>query len=161
MSFVFLDALLYIQPKSKEKRKCRTHCVGPRIFAPAVAQYLRASDGEYSWPMIALTAYEAHPSTIRERESRRKPATRALASQESGKTSAQIYAARFSDTIGRCRLPSWKHTSISKQSPGCPAMSVRGLAHGEGLGQRSRGSIRSRWCENSCSKVPSYQGPQE
>ena len=47
------------------------------------------------------------------------------------KLPAVIYAACFSETIGRCRLPSWKSTWNANRSPGCPATIVRGLAHGD------------------------------
>ena len=63
---------------SKETRhwtfqnKSSCFCVGPGNFALAVTQHLRASEDGSSWRMIALTACEAHRSTIRERESRKK-----------------------------------------------------------------------------------------
>ena len=52
------------------------------------------------------------------------------------------YAARCSETTGKCRLPSWKSTCSANRSPGCPAMSVRGAAQDAPRGQRSRGSMR-------------------
>ena len=52
------------------------------------------------------------------------------------------YAARLRLTIGRCRRPAWNSTHTLKRSPGCPATSVRGLAHGDPRGQRFRGSTR-------------------
>jgi hypothetical protein len=71
---------------------------------------------------------------------------RVRSSRESDAASGPLagYAARFSETIGRCSTPPTRATASVNRSPGCPAMSVRGPAHGAQRGQRLRGSMRGR-----------------
>ena len=52
------------------------------------------------------------------------------------------YATRLSVTTGRCLRPVWYVTSSSSRNPGCPLISVCGLAQGEPRGQRERSSHR-------------------
>jgi len=54
----------------------------------------------------------------------------------------RAYAARLCVMIGRCRSASWKSACGYNPSPGYPAMNVKGLAHGDALEQRFRGSMR-------------------
>ena len=55
------------------------------------------------------------------------------------------YAARSSETIGRCRWPLWSATSIVNGLPGCPAISVRRSADGTRLGSSDYSWIPGSW----------------